>query len=782
MLFKKIWRTMGQYKAQFISMIIMIAIGIGIFVGFNMEWVTIQKNTGAFFDDCLLSDYKILTTERTGFSDADENKVKEIAGVSAASRYVTFNAEVEEKSGTSLAVDILKNETVSGLVVIDGEKYDNDSKDGIWLSESYANKNDVKIGDEITLVYGAYKINVKVKALIKAAERMVCVRDETQLMPDYSTFGYAYISPALYEEKTGVGYYPYINVRSELDKTDFKDAVNKAFGKTMLVTTKDEAVSYAASKSETQEGKTMGSVMPVIFLLIAVLTMVTTMHRLTAKEKTQIGILKALGFKDRKILRHYTSYAFMIGVIGIALGIGLGYLVCWFIMNPNGTMGTYFDMPSWKIYMPWFCWVILAVLLVLLTFIGYLSVKKMLKGTAADALQPYTPKKMKKLAIEKTKIWHKFSFGTRWNMRDIMRHKSRTLMSLIGIVGCTLLIVGSLGMSDTMNNYLKTYYNGAMNYSSRIYIAEKPEDSNKIESYESAVQKLSDTFDGDKSASIAVQLKDKNGEDKTISLDVFELKHDNVRFINENGAYIDIGDDGVYVCRRIADALNLSVGSVFKASRYGTDISYELKVAGITYSVSENIVVTDKFAEKTNIEYDIDSIYTNVSKTVVNDKKAGDETLNSVVKNVLSKQDIMDSFDSFLDLMNNMVFLLIAAGAILGMVVLYNLGVMSYTERYREMATLKVVGFKDRKIGGLLIGQNMWVTLVGVIIGIPCGVGILVFLMKALASEYELQVVVNFTTYLIGVVITFGVSLFVSLMVARKNKKIDMVESLKGAE
>ena len=97
----------------------------------------------------------------------------------------------------------------------------------------------------------------------------------------------------------------------------------------------------------------MGSVIPVIFLLIALLTMVTTMHRLTAKEKTQIGTLKALGFKDRRILRHYTSYAFMIGVAGCIPGTALGYLMAWYIMNPAGMMGTYFDMPEWKLYMPW---------------------------------------------------------------------------------------------------------------------------------------------------------------------------------------------------------------------------------------------------------------------------------------------------------------------------------------------------------------------------------------------------------------------------------------------
>lgn len=143
---------------------------------------------------------------------------------------------------------------------------------------------------------------------------------------------------------------------------------------------------------------------------------------------------------------------------------------------------------------------------------------------------------------------------------------------------------------------------------------------------------------------------------------------------------------------------------------------------------------------------------------------------------------IIDSFDTFNEIMNMMVAVLIVAATVLGIVVLYNLGVMSYTERYREMATLKVVGFRNRKIGKLLISQNMWVTVIGVIVGIPAGIGTLSFLVTQLASEYEMRISVSVLSIAVSAMLTFAVSLLVSLMVARKNKKIDMVEALKGAE
>ncbi len=751
---------MGLYKAQFISMIIMIALGIGIFVGFNMEWVSIDVNTSSFFEKTNFADFRIISD--SGFSEDDLNKVKDIDGVSDVSRFLSVNADVEGQNGDTVALTVTENENVSKPYLISGKEYDAKSENGVWLSDKYAAANGFELGDDITFKYKTIEISGKVEGLIKASEYLVCVRDSSQLMPDYNTHGFAYISPVMYEKAAKMAFYPQINIISSLSKKEMAEKIDAALDKTLLVLSKDENSSYAAQQGEAEEGKTMGSVMPVLFLLIAVLTMVTTMHRLTAKEKTQIGTLKALGFKDKRILRHYTSYAFMIGIIGSALGIGLGYFVAWFLMNPNGSMGTYLDMPEWKLGIPWFCYIILAAIIVLLTLIGFLSVKQMLHGTPADALRPYTPKKVKNLLVEKTKWFHRLSFGTRWNLRDTMRHKSRTAMSLIGIIGCTLLIVGSLGMRDTMTAFLDMYYNDATNYSSRIYVSEDATDEQ--------IQELIKKYDGDWSASVSVQL-----DEKAISLDVYELTTNKVRFPSaETKDFENIADDGAYICKRLSDEFNLKKGDTVTISPYGSDDEYTLKISGIIRSVSENIVISPKYAEKLGLDVKADSIYTSTEKA---DIKA-----ESAIKSVQSKQMIIDSFDTFNEIMNMMVAVLIVAATVLGIVVLYNLGVMSYTERYREMATLKVVGFRNRKIGKLLISQNMWVTVIGVIVGIPAGIGTLSFLVTQLASEYEMRISVSVLSIVVSAVLTFAVSLLVSLMVARKNKKIDMVEALKGAE
>ncbi len=759
MLVKKLFRTMKLYKAQFLSMILMIALGVGVFVGFNMEWASIERNVQTFFDKTGYADYRIVS--EAGFSEDDLQKICAVAGVRKAARFLSVSAGVKEHGEDSVALTVTTDPAVCGFLVTEGAPYDAQSTDSIWLSDRYAAANGIVCGDTLSFTYKNLTITGKVAGLIKSGEYLVCVRDETQLMPDFDTHGFAYISPAFYRQVAGAEYYPYLNVLSDLEKKEFLTNCDRALGKTTLVLTHAEMTSSAAADGEAQEGKTMGSVLPVLFLLIAVLTMVTTMHRLTAKEKTQIGTLKALGYRDKRILLHYTSYALMIGGIGSVLGVGLGCGIAYWIMNPNGTMGTYFDMPEWKLYLPGFCYLILAGILALLTFIGFLSVKQMLAGSAADALRPYTPKKVKPLAVEKTKWFHRLSFGTRWNLRDCLRHKSRTAMSLIGIVGCMILMVGSLGMGDTMDAFLDLYYNGATNYVSKISLSEDATSAQRAEVIE--------RYQADSSASVSVQI-----EEKAVSLDIYAISHDKVRFPAQKSGYVKLENNGAYICMRIAREYGLKVGDSLTISPFGTDQQYHLTVAGIIRSVSESIVISETYAQEIGIPYTMDSVYT--------DARSDEIAPNDAIRSVQSKQKIMESFDSFTEIMDMMIFVLIFGALILGVVVLYNLGVMSYTERYREMATLKVVGFRDRKIGTLLIGQNLWLSLIGILIGLPAGIGTLGYLLRAMAGEYEMKLAISVRTVLISICLTVGMSLVVSLIVSRKNKKIDMVEALKGTE
>ncbi len=756
MLIRKLFRTAWRYRSQFISMIIMIAIGVGIFLGFNIEWKSLEENTLSFLEDTNYADFRLYS--ENGFSKEDIDAIQKIDGVDAATRYLAVNVGVKD-TRKSVSLNVSENYTVSTMLVMEGAAY-NESTDGIWLSDKFAAANDITLGDTLTLTYTGMEISGRVIGLVKSGENMICVADENQLMPDYEAFGFAYISPEKLETSLGMAFYPQINVISEMEKSELEEAVKDALGRTILVTSKEVHTAYAGAKSESEEGKTMGSILPVLFLAIAILTMVTTMHRISANEKVQIGTLKALGFRDRKILLHYTSYGLMIGLFGTILGIALGYFVAALIISPTGMMSTYLDMPDWSLTMPGFCIPVIIATVVSLTLISFLSVKKMLKGTAADALRPYVPKAMKKSVLEKLPFWNSLPFGTKWNIRDILRHKSRSAMTLIGVIGCMLLLVGGLGMKDTMAGFMKMLDQDVSNYTTKINLSESADNE--------AIRKLAETVDGDWQASSGISY-----EGNTIILEIYQVNKEKVRFLNEENQLMKLKDDGVYLCLRLADTA--AIGDTIEFSPYGSEETYQVKVAGYVRSLmSECIMMTDAYADSVGIDYHIGSIYTDQPLENIED--------SSLISGKQDKKMIMDTYDTFMEIMNVMVLIFVVAAIVLGTVVLYNLGVMSYVERYRELATLKVLGYRDKRIGSLLISQNIWLTVIGVVIGLPAGVGVLHILITSLVSEYELSLTLGVLTYSVSILLTFGVSLVVGWMVAKKNKKIDMVEALKGAE
>ena len=764
MLTRKLFRTLWRYKAQFISMIVMVALGVGVFLGFNVEWYSLEVNTREIYDATGFADFRIYS--ENGFGEEDLRAVKAIGGVEDATRFLTLNMAVQGDTDI-LALTVSENMKVSGILLTDGAPYDENDPDGFWLSDSYAAANGVSLGDSLTLTWQSLTFDGIVRGLVKSGEYLICLPDSTQMMPDYSSYGYVYVSPALLDRAVPEAYrdslgslYRQINVKSDLDKAAFVERADRVLGATRLILSKDETVSWAGTQGEVDEGKTMASILPVLFLAIAILTMVTTMHRITASEKTQIGTLKALGFKDRRILCHYSVYALTVGLIGTGLGIGLGYWFGWFIMNPDGAMATYIDMPSWDLFAPRFTWFVLAGINVFLTLIGFLSVRKMLAGSAADALRPYSPKRMKHLPIEETKGFKRLGFGTKWNLRDCLRHKARSFMTLFGIVGCMVLLVGGLGMKDTMDAFLDVFYEKAINYTTRVNL-----DSGAMTLEEGKA--LAQSLNGDWSASRAIRIGEKG-----YSLEIYSITRDKVRFADTDMKIVPLTDDGAYICSRIARDHGLAVGDKFSFSPYDSDEHFTVPVAGVLDSMTEGVFMTAAFADKAGIAYTVASVFTDEA----------DIPEDSRILNRQSKQSVMDSFDTFMDLMNKMIWLLVAAAVVLGIVVLYNLGVMSYTERYREMATLKVVGFRDSKIGWLLISQNLWLTVIGIAVGIPAGIGVLGFLLTALASEYELKLSLGLPTWLVSILLTFGVSLIVGLMIARKNRHIDMVAALKTEE
>lgn len=281
MLFRKLLRTAWNYKAQFISMAITLCLGIGVFLGFNMEWHSLETDTSSFLSETRYADCRIYSD--LGFSKEDAERIADIDGVDAATRYLSAGVSVAGTKKT-LTLNVSENYSVSTMLITQGAEYDEEG-DGLWLSDRFAEENGVSVGDDLTLEYKGITETCLVVGLCKSGENMICVADQNQLMPDFTAHGFAYISPKKLESFLGTSFYPQINVITDTPKETLETEVKNALGKTFQITDKELHTSYAGAKSEMEEGKAMGAILPVLFLAIAILTMVTTMHRIATNEK-----------------------------------------------------------------------------------------------------------------------------------------------------------------------------------------------------------------------------------------------------------------------------------------------------------------------------------------------------------------------------------------------------------------------------------------------------------------------------------------------------------------
>jgi putative ABC transport system permease protein len=338
-------------------------------------------------------------------------------------------------------------------------------------------------------------------------------------------------------------------------------------------------------------------------------------------------------------------------------------------------------------------------------------------------------------------------------------------MSFIGTFGCMLMLVASFGMNETMKNFLATFYDATAVYSSKIFMSSDTDNEDSV--------RLAEELDGDYSASVSAR-----ADDKTVSVDVYSITHGLYRFIDEDSNVIPLPEEGALICKRLARDLDVKPGDTVTVEPYGTDESYEVLIAGVNGSLTESISMSEKYAGTIGLtdsdSYRINSVYTMTGK----DSIAG----SSKITSVQSKQDIIDSFDTFMQIFYFFIIVLVAASVLLCLIVLYNLGIMSYMERYREMATLKVLGFRNKAIGRLLISQNLWIALAGTLLGIPAGIWALTYLMDLLAAEYEMETTVGPVSILLATALNLGTAVVVGLMIAGKNRRINMVEALKGTD
>lgn len=543
-------------------------------------------------------------------------------------------------------------------------------------------------------------------------------------------------------------------------------ALESACKGVLAVTGRSINVSWAAYQSEVEEGKTYSVMFTGMFLLIAILSVVTTMNRFVRRQRTQIGTLKALGYRNRRIILHYVGFGFWTGLLGVVIGTIAGCLLIGNVFLAKQM--DMFIMPEARISLRPVVWLADIAIIAAITLVTYLSCRKILQEPAAQALRVERPKvKVRENAGRSKGILKNASFSVKWNLRDIRRNRMRSLMAVAGIAGSCLLIVAAFGMRDSLRNYLRWEFGGILHF--RYQLALSSDCS--TEQLEDLVQ----TYNGKTSQTLPIELYDSEGAKETNTAVVNDALG-MLRLSDHNRHYFEPEDDGVYLTEKLSETTGLKPGDTVKWRILGQDDWNETVIAGLNRDPqNQNMNMSRAFYETLGKEYTADHVYTDEDLSGISELP-GVETISSV-------EDLAGQMNSMLSVMNAFIGILVAVSAILGFVIIYNLGILSLSEKNYQFATLKVLGFRFRAIRKIFVMQNIWLTVISVILGLPAGYLMTDYIFKeAIGDQYDFFAMIEPKTYGIALVGTLVISLASSWYLAGKLKKIDMVSSLKANE
>ena len=329
-----------------------------------------------------------------------------------------------------------------------------------------------------------------------------------------------------------------------------------------------------------------------------------------------------------------------------------------------------------------------------------------------------------------------------------------------------MLMLCAFGMMDTMKSYLSWEFDKISNFEYKLSLSNNYTDEQ--------FTNITEKYGNQTSKSYGIEIK--NGDKKETNTLTVNDAPDKLKYTNHNKEYIDLQDDGIYITEKLSEKYDLKVGDEITWHIFGDDNWYTCKIVGLNRDPqNQQLNMTRKYFESLGLTYKADVVYT--------DEDLSDTKTIDGVDTIQSIATLKQGMESMLETVQMMIVLLIVVSAILGFVIIYNLGILSFTEKQYQFATLKVLGFKDKQIKNIFVKQNLWLTVIGIIFGLPLGFLMLDYIFKsALGDNYDFNAYINLVSYLYATVGSLVVSVVVNKVLSRKVKRIDMVSSLKGNE
>ena len=753
---KKMLRDIKKHKAKFISIFLMAFLGIFVFTGLGGESLGLEANVNQFYEDTNLADGWIYSPY---LNDLFLYQIDYLGATTQMERQVVIDSQADFENKPDVTLHFVENNTISKFYLIEGKPLDINDSNGVWLDKSFADAKGLKVGDNITFNFEDYEITKQIKGLGYSPE-YVYHASTYSVLPDFNKIGFAYLS---YKAFPGdMVPYNVLNVKFDGTPETYNELLSyRLDGYYISFLDRSEHPSVSQFSDQISLQKMMADIFPVVFILVSMLILLTTMTRMVAHQRTQIGILKANGFKNRSIILHYLSFGFWVVLIGSVLGLVLGPM-----MLPQliySIMSNMFILPSWE---PVFSmdFVYATILMVLMSVIVSLfSAKVISDEKPSESIRPRAPGVSKTSFIERFKFWHKLSFNIRWNYRDAKRNKFRVLMTIIGVLGCTALLVCAFGLNDSMNDLKEWEFHQINHYESELVIND--------EASQSEIDEVADAVNGDEIMNNIIEIESSQVKKRgsILVLDGTDL----ITPTDSNWNRIEIKDDEISISQKMADLLGVGIGDTVRWHIMNSNKWVEIKIDKIHADPNfQGLIMSKEKLQDLGLNYTPTGIVT-------------DEQVDknfSAVKSVSTMELRVENWDGMTQAALVLIFILIIFAALLSVVVLYNLGLLSFTELESEIATLKILGFKTGALRNILLTQNLWFTTIGFILGLPVGYYILKTMWESSGDSFYVLPYISLTNFLLSATITFSLSIIVNLMFSQKIRRLDMVESLKNGE
>lgn len=780
-LFKKLLRDLKESKGQFIAITIVIIIGALCFTGFSTMTSVFKDYIDDYYKKYNLAD---IWSYYYQISSDDINKIENIDGVnSAEGRYsLDFKYKVDDEDTTIRLHSYSEDSKINIPYIVEGD-YPKSTHD-VVLDNNYAQKHNIKVGDKITLNYENKKnIDLTVTGLIEDVEYVEKIINSYDSIPDHSKYGIGYFNEDIVTEIAGKKM-PYTDVLVDTtDKADTGKIIDKIEEETknssyLYSIDRSKQISYAAFNGEIEQFGSISALFPVLFYGIAAIIIFITMTRLVDHQRNQIGIMKALGVKKSKIMIHYIEYPIIITLVGSLFGSIIGSILVpkYMILMYEGTYtlpGIGIRLYTEKILLS----VVIAIIFGVLA--SYFSCRKTLKESASSAMRPLAPKAGKKLLIERCKkIWAGLSYSNKIVMRNTFSNKKRAILSSIGIIGSISLIITAFGMKDSMDKVLDTQYDKIYNYDFKVSYTDNKVSAEELDLPENITYK--------EVMETSYEVKNDN-EVLNGSIVCIDDNKDYISILDLDEKDINVSDDGVIISKYLSEKFNLKKGDTIKIKLTGPDYkgaSFNAKIINVsTQYMTQDIYCTQNLLKENNIDTKSTALLVKLTNNNSYKKVLDSFKNQSKVDNVVSTKESKADLVEYCAAMNSLVALLIVFALLLSFAVIYNISSINIMERERVIATLKVLGNRRNKINGLILKENMIITVIAVILGTPIGLLLLKFiLLSAETDTFSYPLVISVRTIILPIILTFLFTFVSSLALRRKIKKVDMVEALKTLE